>query len=365
MIKIKGTWDAVSDLSDSRNLEKAVQNLDPQGMLRFLQDFPEQIIAAQEFAAKPKLKLKNPVTNILFSGLGGSAICGDLIRESFSDLIGKPILVNRDYQIPAWVDRNTLVILISYSGNTEETISAYQQALTHKAAAAVVCSGGRLAELSGTNGTPLLKIPAGYPPRTALGYLFFSILNLLAEADLLKMSSGQMKDLLSTIRITMQLNGLKAVFDGNPARQLAAALKGTLPVIYSGNPLSAVATRWKTQFEENSKNLAFTGQMPEMNHNEVVGWVHPKEMLEKMSVVFLRDRDEHPQIAQRFRITSDILKPRRFICEVESTASRRLERLFSLIVFGDWVSYYLALENRVSPTPVERITGLKNRLAKK
>ncbi|MFH2069233.1 MAG: bifunctional phosphoglucose/phosphomannose isomerase [Candidatus Omnitrophota bacterium] len=352
-----------SNLRDNRMLEKAVKQFDHSGMLRFLREFPQQVIATRQLKEKPILKSNKDTAGIIFSGLGGSAICGDLFRDAFSNQLMAPICTNRDYRLPNWVSRKTLAILISYSGNTEETLVAYREARRRKTALGIVSSGGKLSEIAKKDRVPLITVPAGYPPRTALGYLFFGALSLLESADILKIPEMCFSELLQAIRKTAAENDPQNGFDENPSRRLAAVLKGTIPVIYSAAFLSGAATRWKTQIEENSKNLAFTGILPEMNHNEVVGWDCPVEALKRLSVIFLRDREDEPQVKKRFEITKGLLQPRRFFAEVESKNSNRLARLFSAIVFGDWVSYYLALENKTDPTPVERITQLKKRLA--
>ncbi|MFH0796654.1 MAG: bifunctional phosphoglucose/phosphomannose isomerase [Candidatus Omnitrophota bacterium] len=363
MLKIKGDFVVESSLSKEQNLKKAIEKFDLSGMSGRLQDFPGQIRAFQHVQETPKLDLKRgTVKKIIFSGLGGSAICGDLIRDAFMDVLEVPIFVNRDYHLPAWSDKETLNILISYSGNTEETLSAYREVLAKGAPLTVICSGGRLAELAKGDGTPGIKVPAGYPPRTALGYLFCSAVNILMKGGILPPSSLS-SELVKSVKLTAEAMDVRIHFGKNPARQLASVLKGSVPVIYSANSLSAVATRWKTQLEENSKTLAFTGLMPEMNHNEVVGWKYPRILLKRLSVIFLRDRTEDPQIKKRFPITADLLQPRRFLVEVEGTSNNFLVRLFTLLIFGDWVSYYLALENQADPTPVDRITQLKKKLA--
>ncbi|MCX5642560.1 MAG: bifunctional phosphoglucose/phosphomannose isomerase [Candidatus Omnitrophica bacterium] len=363
MITLTTDFVPKSNLHDNRMLKKAIKQFDSSGMLGFLREFPEQVITARKLKEKPILKNKDATTGIIFSGLGGSAICGDLFRDVFSDQLAIPVLTNRDYCLPAWVNQQTLAILISYSGNTEETLSTYREARKRKVMIGVVSSGGKLSEMAQKDRVPLVTVPAGYPPRTALGYLFFGALSLLESADILKISKPCFSELLQAIHKTAANNDTQTNFNENPARRLAAALKGTIPIIYSAAFLSGTATRWKTQIEENSKNLAFTGIMPEMNHNEVVGWSCPAKTLKQLSVLFLRDREDEPQVKKRFEITRGLLRPRRFCAEVESRSNNRLVRLFSTIVFGDWVSYYLALENKTDPTPVERITQLKKQLA--
>jgi glucose/mannose-6-phosphate isomerase len=365
MITLTTDFVRKSTLGDNRALEKAVKQFDSSGMLRFLREFPEQVAAGRKLKEKPIFKSKKDASGILFSGLGGSAICGDLFRDAFSDQLRVPVFTNRDYRLPNWVNQKTITLLLSYSGNTEETLAAYREAQRRKASIGVVSSGGKLSETAKKDRVPLITVPAGYPPRAALGYLFFGALALLESADILKIPETCFSEMLQAVRKTAAANDPQNSFDKNPGRRLAAALKNTIPVIYGAAFLSGTAVRWKTQIEENSKNLAFTGNLPEMNHNEVVGWSCPAEALKRLSVIFLRDREDEPQVKKRFEITAGLLQPRRLFGEVESKSINRLARLFSMIVFGDWVSYYLALENKSDPTPVERITYLKKQLNQK
>ncbi len=363
MIELNGDFVSESRFETLSSLEEAIKNLDVSDMLKLLGDFPEQNAEARRLQASPPLARKVAVKNVVFCGLGGSAIAGDLLCAAFSQKIKVPAVVCRDYHLPPWTGPETLVVALSYSGNTEETLSAWHEARRAKAVTASITSGGKLGELTAGENLPLVTIPAGQPPRTALGYLFWTAALCLESAGIMAISDAEQDEILGALRDVASGCQPSREASVNPARQLAAALRGTVPVIYSGGFLSAVAVRWKCQLEENSKHFAVTGQMPEMNHNEVVGWANPEEALKKMAPVFLRDPADEPQVRKRFAITADLLKPRRFSCEVSGTATGSLARLFSLLVFGDWVSYYLALENMVDPTPVERITLLKKRLA--
>ncbi len=362
MIDLSGELLTESRFNNIASLEKAIKKHDVSGMLELLRNFPEQNTRAWQLQAQPNLEPQAGIRNVVFCGLGGSAIAGDLICAAFSDKLKVPATIIRDYHLPVWTGPETLVVALSYSGNTEETISTWHEARARQAVRVCITSGGKLGELSRRDSVPLVTIPAGQPPRTALGYLFWAAASFLESAGMLVISEAERAEVLEALQATAEECLPSRELSENPARRLAAALRETIPVFYSGGFLSVVGVRWKCQLEENSKNLAFTGLMPEMNHNEVVGWDYPEDLLKNLSPVFLRDPSEDPQIKKRFAITAELLQPRRFFCEVAGTAPGFLGRLFSLLVFGDWVSYYLALENMTDPTPVERITLLKERL---
>ncbi|HNS49076.1 MAG TPA: bifunctional phosphoglucose/phosphomannose isomerase [bacterium] len=364
MIRLEGNFSVKSEIASSDGLAGAVRNFDRERMIDRLAGFPGQAGEALGFAESPALRLPARPGSIILSGLGGSAIAGDLLRESFADRLPVPFLINRDYALPACVNGNTLTFLVSYSGNTEETLAAYRQARERRVSMLALTSGGRLAEMAVADGVPLIRIPAGYPPRTAAGYLYWSLAGLLRRVGLLQLSEAEIAAVDEGVRTAARRCGPETPFSENPARRLAAVLRGALPVIYSGQYLSGVATRWKTQIEENGKALAFTGLMPEMNHNEVVGWSNPDRLIRELAVICLREPTDHPQVQRRFEIIPDLLQPRRFLVEVRADSDDRLARLFMLLVLGDWVSYYLALEYGIDPTPVERITALKRQLSK-
>jgi glucose/mannose-6-phosphate isomerase len=299
------------------------------------------------------------------TGLGGSAISGDLLRSYLSRELTVPFLVNRQYQLPSFVDRNTLVIVSSYSGNTEETIAAHADAVRRRARVLCISSGGRISDTARRRRTPLITIPGGLPPRAALGYSFFPLLISLSRL-------GFIKDRTRDIRETQQLLERKAaeysVVDEtlNPALRYAGLLAGKIGVLYaSSDLLEPVVTRWKGQINENAKSLAFGNLLPEMNHNEIVGWKALRDAMRQMQIVFLRDRDDNPRVQRRIEITHELLRERTpHITEVWSEGTSRLARLFSLIHMGDWLSVYLAVLHREDPTPVAAIDHLKEALAR-
>jgi glucose/mannose-6-phosphate isomerase len=298
--------------------------------------------------------------------MGGSAIGGDLVRSYLADELKIPFLINRNYTLPNFVGPASLVIVSSYSGNTEETLSAYAEAKDRKAKIICICSGGKLMELAKQDGFLWVKVPEGYPPRAALGYSFVLPLMILV---LLKLAPDKQSELEETIKTLINgLNSYKAEkkTSENIAKQLALKLHKKLPIIYSAeNHLDAVATRWKGQICENSKMLAFANFFPEFNHNELVGWKKIDEYKDKLVVIILKDKDDHIRIKRRIEITNGIIQGLGVeIIQKESIGQGLLSRIFSLIQLGDFTSLYLAILNQIDPTPVEVINFLKNELAK-
>ncbi|MBI3111278.1 MAG: bifunctional phosphoglucose/phosphomannose isomerase [Ignavibacteriales bacterium] len=343
-----------------------IKQLDPQGMYQWIRDFPGQVEEAVSIGKKAKIVLNTKSVNrILLTGLGGSAIGGDLLRSYLTNQLKVPFIVNRHYTLPAFVDKNTLVIVSSYSGNTEETIAAHRDAVKRKAKVLCISTNGETAKLAKKFKQPVITIPPGLSPRAALGYSFFPLLIALARLGFIK---NQGKEISETIAL---LQGKAPLYSDvaspeNAALKLAEQLQGKLPIIYSPTEhLDTINVRWRGQISENAKQLAYGHVLPEMNHNELVGWKVGADTMKRMHVVFLRDAGTHPRVALREDITKRIVvEYASSVTEIWSEGRFLLARLFSLIYLGDWVSYYLAILNNQDPTPVKAIDYLKNELAK-
>jgi glucose/mannose-6-phosphate isomerase len=343
-----------------------VQRIDGSGMRNLLVRFPQQIEDAvrigQNFQLNPDF---SGVSAVVVTGLGGSAIAGDLLRSYLSSEIKLPLIVNRHYFLPEFVAKNSLVVVSSYSGNTEETVAAHREAIERGAKILCIASGGEIEKLAKLHKNPLVKIPEGFPPRAALAYSFFPLLMMLAKVGIIKAKARDIGETVALLKKKAKVYSNISSASNN-ALAIATWLKGKLPVVYSATEyLDSVNLRWRTQLEENAKVLAFGNLLPEMNHNELVGWSVLKDLMRKMSVIFLRDRGEHPRVKARIELTRKIVaKYTPHILEVKSEGHSPLARMFSLIYLGDWVSYYLALFNGVDPTPVRVIDYLKGQLAK-
>lgn len=348
--------------------QDVVEKTDAQNMYGLIYEFPSQLQHVLKIARQlplPSLK-SNQIKNIVLTGMGGSAIGGDLIRSYLASELGLPFLISRNYSLPHFVNENTLVFVSSYSGNTEETLSAYQLLKKNGAKIISISSGGELLRLSEKDGILFLKIPTGYPPRAALGYSFVPILVFLERLGFV---SGKIKDLEKTIDFLSSRReyfSIEKNSEKNIAKNIAGELFSKLPIIYSGaDHFDTVAYRWKGQICENSKMLCFNNVFPEFNHNELVGWEILSGMENKIVVIVLKDQDDHPQIKKRMEIVKGIIQKKGVkLIELESEGENLLSRIFSLIQLGDFVSFYLAILNQVNPTPVKLIDYLKSKLDK-
>jgi glucose/mannose-6-phosphate isomerase len=339
--------------------------LDPSGMLRHLVQFPEECQRAWHNATDfgyPKDYLK--VDKVVIAGMGGSAIGGDFVRRLAMLENTLPVWVHRDYGLPPYVDRNTLLIFSSYSGNTEETLSCFSDSLRTQARKIVLTTGGKLKSLAEKERIPVLTIDYEAPPRAAFSHSFVSLLGIFHSLRFLQDKSADMQESLAVMKRVEDSVSERTPLDANPAKQLAADLYGRLAVIYGAGLLSDVALRWKTQVNENSKAWAFHEVFPELNHNAVVGYPFPDEQRHKVMVVLLHSASLHPRISTRYHVTSEILtkagiKHKR----IEATGRSPLAQMLGTVLLGDYVSYYLALLNRTDPMPVPVIDTLKSRLA--
>lgn len=343
-----------------------IKQLDPQGMYQLIRDFPKQVEEAVVIGKQGKIRLNTKgINKILLTGLGGSAIGGDLLRSYLSNQLKVPFIVNRHYALPEFVDKNTLVIVSSYSGNTEETIAAHRDAVKRRARILCISTNGETAKLAEKFNQPVITVPPGLSPRAALGYSFFPLLVVLARLGFIK---NQAKEISETVSLLHE----KAVLYSDPtsvensALSLARRLHGKLPIIYSPTEhFDTVNVRWRGQISENAKQLAYGNVLPEMNHNELVGWKVGTDIMQRMHVVFLRDVGTHKRVGIREDITKRIVAEyASSVTEIWSEGRLLLARLFSLIYLGDWVSYYLAVMNNQDPTPVKAIDYLKSELAK-
>ncbi|MDD4172197.1 MAG: bifunctional phosphoglucose/phosphomannose isomerase [Syntrophomonas sp.] len=333
-------------------------------MAAYLWDLPEQFAAILEQGIKLPAQYQREYRNIVVTGLGGSAIGGDILRTYALSQARIPVLVNRDYDLPGFVDSNSLVLVVSYSGNTEETLSAYRQAGQKGAAVIAVTSGGKLADMADNDGAAVVQVPGGLSPRAATGYLFAPLALILAEIGIMP---GAANDLEETIRILRDVRqAIHPGVDDNQARMMARELKGNLPLIWGTTAHSEVAAlRWKTQINENAKCPVFYNVFPELNHNEIVGFEEPKHILDHLVVIILRDSGDHERVQKRIEISKGIIADKvKKVIEVETRGESFLAKFYSLAYIGDYTSFYLALEYGINPTPVDTIDYLKSELAR-
>jgi glucose/mannose-6-phosphate isomerase len=351
----------VIDLDD----RTAFQEIDPADMLGRIAELPQQCRDAwknvQSLELPPEYR---QVNQIVVLGMGGSAIGGDLLRALAEPKCAVPIAINCDYTVPAFVNAETLVIASSYSGNTEETLAAFQKARQRGAALLVITTGGELAQRAREWEVPLLTFYYQSQPRAALGYSLVSLIGIVQKLGLIGDKAADLEEAIAVMQALQEEIRETVPVTENPAKQLAKRLHGHLPVVYGAGYLAEVAHRWKTQFNENAKAWSFFEPLPELNHNAVVGYQFPEELAERIQVVMLASSLDHPRNKARFQVTQEILAKHRIAYEtVEARGQSPLAQMLSAIHFGDYVSYYLALLYEVDPTPVKVIDYLKERLA--
>lgn len=349
----------------------AMRALDSKSVMELATGFPAQCREAVQIGAEFAARAvpAQTVQNIVVTGLGGSAIGGDLLGCLVQEHGHVPLIVNRDYALPGFVGAQTLVLAASYSGDTEETLSAYAMARARKAQVVCVTSGGALAERAEADGVPVCRIPGGQPPRASTGYLFFPMLAVLSRHGLLdRLSARNVDETLERLERLRGAYGPETPVESNPAKRLALALHRRIPVIYgSQGHQGVVALRWKCQFNENAKQHAFANVFPEQNHNEILAWTLCKRQAPRWAVVYLRDPSETmetPRIAHRVEVTKRIIGRAAQQHEVWAEGESRLARMFSLFYLGDFVTLYAAYLNQVDPYDIGGIDRLKAEMAK-
>jgi glucose/mannose-6-phosphate isomerase len=351
----------------TQNFEK-IKAIDPSGMYDKIYNFPEQIEEAAKIGAalQPDTDYYNNIAHIIVVGMGGSAIGGDLVRSYIADKVPVPFYICRNYALPEFVNENSLVVISSYSGNTEETLAAFQDALKRKAKIACFTSGGKVADMASENNLMLATLPTGYPPRAALGFSFIPLLYFLSKIDFIGPVENDISRLVESLKKLRQQYSADIESDQNPARKLAEKMYGKIPIIYTGPELTdAIGTRWKGQICENAKCLAFNNQFPEFNHNELVGWKIIEAYKDKIMVIYLKNDEDHDRVTRRMDVVRQVIENLGVeTIDVNAQGEFRLGRMFSLIQLGDFASLYLALLNNIDPTPVEVIDFLKGELAK-
>jgi glucose/mannose-6-phosphate isomerase len=352
-------------LWDILDNQEAISRIDTQDMLASLWNLPDQCSEAWEIGNYIDLPDEVKIDKIVVAGQGGSAIGGDLLRVFSTNRLAVPVFVNRHYSLPLFVDRRTLVFAVSYSGNTEETLSAYEMAREKKASIVVLTTGGKLKDMAQADKVPAVTVPGGISPRAATGYLFIPMLAVLERMCFVTGISEEVAELVQRLRLLRDQLGPQAELSGNLSKKLAAKLYGHIPVIWgSSGTTEVVAQRWKGQFNENTKTPAYWNVFPELNHNEIVGFETPAEILKNIFLIILRSRDDHDRVQKRIEITQqEVGEKVAGVEEINSDGDTILSRMYSLIYTGDYTSIYLALLYGIDPGPVKVIDRLKGALA--
>jgi glucose/mannose-6-phosphate isomerase len=335
----------------------ALAKVDAAGMLRQMTALADQL----ERSLSSEVRIAQGGEKLCLCGLGGSAMGADVLCDHMERNSKVMASVIRDVTLPGWVDRDTLVVLISYSGNTRETLSMYSEAVRRKAPVAVITSGGQLQKLSAERGDPTVMVPSGLQPRAALGHLLGAAAAVVGAAGMSSIDR-ELRALLPPIRQELKDCAPQVPQDRNPAKQLAIRLHDSIPFIYSSHNVRAAGRRWQTQVNENSKMLCLYGELPEADHNQVVGWVDGLRRPE-CRPVFLKAPSDQGMVADIVRATISIFEDFRLDpVVVELGGGSALENIMRGMVLGDHVSYYLAMLKGVDPSPVSSISELKKRL---
>ena len=344
-----------------------LNKFDPENMFNSIWTFPDNLKEAYRLGENISLNnsYKN-VETIVVAGMGGSAIGGDVLSVLENENFKMPIIICRGYSLPNWVNNKTLVICSSYSGNTEETLSSMEDALKKNAMICGITTGGELADRLSEIGKDIVLIPSGLQPRAALAFSFIPMAKLLEKAQIIKLNmKGWLNNTISTLSEARELYSLED--QDNPVYELAQQIYNKIPIIYADNStLGVAAIRLKGQICENSKMLAYHNELPEMNHNEIVGWEKNTDLLHKLFVIWLSDINDNERVKYRKEITQNILNEEgidQFVIEI--TGNSFQERFLHSIHYGDWLSFWCAILHETDPSPVEKITRLKNELKKR
>ena len=341
------------------NLDK-IKELDKQDMLGIVENFPEHLEIAFDLAKKAVFPKKKKFKNVVVCGMGGSAIAADVARDAFIQEIGIPYSINRNYGIPKFVDKDTLFIAISYSGNTEETLTATKAAIKSKARVICITSGGKLSTLGATT----LYVPSGFAPRAALSYLLVMLVKSLEKMGIIEEVDSKIEESIKSLKRLKSNYGIVSNFRSNPVKQLANKLLGKIPIIFCVKGVSLGAgVRLKAQFSENSKAPALLNYFPELNHNEIVNLGALKRTEHDFVLILLRDDRDPEKIKKNMEIVKSLIGMQMGgTQEINSQGKNALSRILSLIYFGDLLSVYLALLKGIDPTPVDVIIRLKKEM---
>ena len=342
------------------NIEHLVAKYDSENQFAVISNSHSQILNTWETPIDTSAIDVSRIKNIVVSGLGGSAIGGDLIADFTNGELSIPYSVNRNYGLPKFVNSDSLVIASSYSGNTEETMSAAEEAVKRGSQVVAVTTGGKLEKFAKENNIPLFIMKGGLQPRYALYSNFFALLKVLQTLNLIDDQDKIVKNISNLI----EAKSKEYQLDKSLPYNLAENLVGSIPIIYGVSGVtSTLAVRLKGEINENSKLHAFYNFLPEMNHNEIIGWETYDEAQFRTKVILFKDKSYHPQIQKRIEISKGLInKAGAEIIELESKEKALKSRLFDLIYLGDWISYYLALIRKQDPTEIDNIIFLKENL---
>jgi len=341
------------------DLEK-INQIDLRGMLSVISAVPESAEEAVVLAESVNLKVRY-FRNLVIAGVGGSAVGGLLLRDWLQQSTKVPIVISRDYSLPGFVGRDTLLFAISYSGGTEETLSAFEEGKSRGAKIVVFTSGGEMEKRARADHVTVYKLPAGFQPRAAIAHQFLSLVVAARKVGIADDSWWEVREAIDVLKLLREENRLETLQGSNPAKRLATELYGYIPFIYGSRIHEAVAYRWNTQLNENGKSPAGSSFIPEAFHNAIVASEADNELLKKVCAIFLLDPAEGEHLTAKTRRCMEIMKPCfGKVLEVKASGEGRLARMLSALYFGDFVSAYLGLLYGKDPSIVESIDRLKH-----
>lgn len=345
-----------------------IARYDKQNVLGVLGALPEQL--QHDYPETPGLAALEGATSVVLAGMGGSAQQGEFIKTWLSDRLPVPFVIVRDYTLPAFVGPETLVVVSSYSGNTEETLAALDEAEKRGARIVVLASGGKLLERAKAKGHahhrllpeghPHFDLPTDLQPRMAVLYAVRALTTLLERLGLVEGALAELAEAGVWLQGHAGAWGVEVATDENAAKQIASELVGHPVVVYAGPTLAFAAMKWKIAFNENAKNIAFYNYLPEFNHNEFQGWLHPEQS--GLKVIELRSDLDNARVVKRFDVSNRLLSQAFAPVEVQAEGETALQQLVWVIALGEYVATYLAILNQVDPAPVDLVEKLKKEL---
>ena len=337
------------------------QSLDPENMLSHIQGLPDQLASAWDLGLSLPLPQMNEITRVVIVGMGGSAIGADLLAAYLLDRLEVPVFIHRDYGLPAFAhDRGTLVILTSHSGNTEETLSAFDEACKRRCQLMAITTGGRLHKSMLDAGLPAWVFTHHGQPRAAVGFSFGLLLALFTRLGLISDPSHDLKAALETLREAAKSLGAEVPVKNNPAKRMAGQMVGRVVTVFASGLMAPVARRWKCQINEVAKAAANFEVLPEADHNTVAGIYHPEDALSHEIRVFLLAGADHVRNQKRIEVTRQVMMVEGLNTDlVTARGESRLAQMWSTLLFGDYTAYYLSMSYEVDPTPIPPINALK------
>ncbi len=343
-------------------LQELVKKHDSENFLQWLEEFPVQVRESVDLARRQDFG-RYEVNKIILGGMGGSGITGDLLTAYTRPELSVPLQVKRHYELPGWVDEQTLFIGVSYSGNTEETLAMFREAHHRGASCLLITSDGQMEEIAREKGYKYINIPAGQPPRASAGYLFIPLLFALESSGFAAVPGEEEIDEAIALLEKQVMEFAPSAAD-NRAHYLAKKIQDCLPLLYGGQVLTApLALRFKNQLNENAKMMAIANELPELNHNEIMGWESISDFDDSCGVFMLRDGQEQARVNKRFQISREILEEKvDFVEEIHSRGKGRFARFLTSMLATDYISYYAALLRKEDPSDISSIELLKEKL---